>query len=134
MRHRVLPLLAPVFLSKLWRRRRRAKAIEKLHGVRPNVDGIRTNELHFLIHSTIVQLTCIPLYFIDILRACNVDVHSTQLIIYPIYHQFQKSVSFIAIVTKFQRVLECFFTKLQCKHYEKSIRTTSGHPVIVTRP
>ncbi|CAF4944959.1 unnamed protein product [Pieris macdunnoughi] len=32
MRNRVLPLLAPVFLSKLWRRRRRAKAIEKLHG------------------------------------------------------------------------------------------------------
>ncbi|KOB74980.1 MAP/microtubule affinity-regulating kinase 3 [Operophtera brumata] len=33
MRHRVLPLLAPVFLSKLWRRRRRAKAIEKFHGL-----------------------------------------------------------------------------------------------------
>ncbi|KPJ17560.1 Serine/threonine-protein kinase MARK2 [Papilio machaon] len=32
MRHRVLPILAPVFLSKLWRRRRRAKAIQKLHG------------------------------------------------------------------------------------------------------
>ncbi|KAL4704674.1 hypothetical protein ACJJTC_016618 [Scirpophaga incertulas] len=33
MRHRVLPFLAPMFLSKLWRRRRRAKAIEMLHGV-----------------------------------------------------------------------------------------------------
>ncbi|CAG5059893.1 unnamed protein product [Parnassius apollo] len=32
MRHRVLPVLAPVFLSKLWRRRRRAKAIQLLHG------------------------------------------------------------------------------------------------------
>ncbi|CAH2236172.1 jg1401 [Pararge aegeria aegeria] len=31
MRHRVLPLLAPVFLSKLWRRRR-TKAIQMLHG------------------------------------------------------------------------------------------------------
>ncbi|CAH2061951.1 unnamed protein product, partial [Iphiclides podalirius] len=32
MRHRVLPVLAPVFLSKLWRRRRRARAIQRLHG------------------------------------------------------------------------------------------------------
>lgn len=33
MRHRVLPMLAPMVFSKMWRRKRRAKAIEKFHGV-----------------------------------------------------------------------------------------------------